>query len=237
MSTLITVDIASDIICPWCYIGQARLDKAMILAKERTPGVEFQVVWHPFMLKPGMDPSPGNPKVEGYLKMFGGDKRKLKAMTDRMASMFDGEGLVYNFSGNVSNTIDAHRLLEYTKLHHGAVVQNELHRMLFKMYHSEGADPGDKAMLCMAAGSVGLDTDVVKAFLDGKELYEEVFAASSQRGMRNGFQQAITGVPHFRFSVVNSAGDTIGAEVGGAQDPAALVTVVDQVQRRLAKNP
>jgi predicted DsbA family dithiol-disulfide isomerase len=52
---LMTVDIASDVICPWCYIGQARLDKAMALAKERTPGVEFQVVWHSFMLKPEMD--------------------------------------------------------------------------------------------------------------------------------------------------------------------------------------
>jgi predicted DsbA family dithiol-disulfide isomerase len=101
--------------------------------------------------------SPGHSKAESYLAMFGGDKNRLKQMTDKMAGTFAGEGLKYNFAGNVSNTLDAHRLLEYTKQHHGPVLQNQLHRALFKMYHSEARDPGDLAMLCEAAASVGLD--------------------------------------------------------------------------------
>lgn len=155
---MIQLDIFSDPICPWCWIGKSNLDRAL----ESRPEHPFNVEWHPFQLNPDM-PREGMDR-RAYLEgKFGGKDRAVQVYA-RVAEAARAAGLEIDFERmeRTPNTLDAHRLI------HWAGLEGRQHAMvgrLFRAYFREGADIGDAATLTRLAGEAGLDASMVARLL------------------------------------------------------------------------
>jgi predicted DsbA family dithiol-disulfide isomerase len=177
------IDVISDAICPWCYIGKRQLEKALpILAED---GLRFAVAWHPFQLNPDM-PAEG---VDRKAK-FGGPER-ARQIDQRVTDAAAAVGLDFHLDKltRTPNTVNAHRLIRHA-LQQG--MQNDVVEALFKAYFCEGADLGDIEILAGIAGQGGLDPDDVFKMLKGEEHRREVLAGDQMA--RNA---GIQGVPSF----------------------------------------
>lgn len=145
---MIRLDIFSDPVCPWCYIGKANLDRAM----EAKPDHPFAVEWHPFQLNPGMAAG-GVDRAEYLAAKFGG---RVDEINDRVAQAFAAAGLQIDMAKipRIANTLDAHRLIHWAGLEgrQAAVVS-----ALFRAYWREGRDIGDRDVLAQIAGDAGMD--------------------------------------------------------------------------------
>ncbi len=207
----ITVDVVSDVVCPWCFIGQKRLDKAVAAV----PEVEVEIRWRPFQLDPTIPPE-GRDRRQYMLAKFGSEER-LREIHANVGQVGKAEGIDFNFGAiEVSpNTLDAHRLLRWAASN-GAEVQGHLARRLFKLYFEEGKNIGDHAVLVEAAREAGMDAPVVEAMLatdaDRDAVAKEAATAS---------QMGITGVPCFLFEGKYA--------VMGAQDSAVLADAIRQI--------
>ena len=153
------LDILSDPICPWCYIGKAHLDKALADHQDHP----FIIEWHPFQLNPDMPPS-GMNRREYLEKKFGGKHQAIKVYSkiEQSASAIE---LPIDFAAmeRTPNTIDAHRLI------HWAGLENKQQLMvdaLFKAYFCMGLDIGDRNILCEVAEVIGLEFGVMARLLD-----------------------------------------------------------------------
>ena len=204
-----TVDVISDVICPWCYIGKRRLEKAVALAGLR----DLRVRWLPFRLNPHM-PEGGMDRRAYRTAKFGTWERSL-ALDAQVAEAGRGEGLDFAFDriGRTPNTLDAHRLIG---LAGREGVQDAVVEALFRAYFTEGRDIGDRGTLLDVAARAGLDRGVAAAVLDGGEGVEEVRAAEEE-ARRTGAQ----GVPFF---VINGE-----VAVSGAQPPGAFLDAFDRL--------
>jgi predicted DsbA family dithiol-disulfide isomerase len=155
---MIKLDILSDPICPWCYIGKARLEKAL----EAEPDHPFAIEWHPFQLNPDM-PSQGMDRREYLETKFGGRENALRVYgeIDKHARE---EGLDIDFAAiqRTPNTINAHRLIHWAGIEGK---QNAIVDALFKAYFREGRDIGNTEVLCDLADSAGLDAAVIGKLL------------------------------------------------------------------------
>lgn len=155
---MIQLDVFSDPICPWCWIGKSNLDRAL----ESRPEHPFNVEWHPFQLNPDM-PREGMDR-RAYLEgKFGGKDRAVQVYA-RVAEAARAAGLEIDFERmeRTPNTLDAHRLI------HWAGLEGRQHAMvgrLFRAYFREGADIGDAATLTRLAGEAGLDASMVARLL------------------------------------------------------------------------
>ena len=155
---MIQLDVFSDPICPWCWIGKANLDRAL----ESRPDHPFNVEWHPFQLNPDM-PREGMDRREYLEAKFGGKDRAVQVYA-RVAEAAVAAGLEIDFErmDRTPNTLDAHRLI------HWAGLEGRQHAMvgrLFRAYFREGADIGDAATLVRLAGEAGLDASMVARLL------------------------------------------------------------------------
>jgi predicted DsbA family dithiol-disulfide isomerase len=206
---MITLDILSDPICPWCYIGKAKLDRALAAQPEPT----FDIRWRPFQLNPDM-PSEGMDR-HAYLEMkFGEDQALL--VYDRIRRTAEEAGLDVDFNRieRTPNTLDAHRLLRWARIEGR---QNGVADALFRRYFVEGEDISDLRVLVDVARQVGLDAELVARLLDSAADVEEVREEDRQaRAM------GVTGVPTF----------LIGGRyvVPGAQDTESWLRVIEELR-------
>jgi len=209
--TPITVDIISDVVCPWCYIGQKRLARAVEIADD----VAVEVRWRPYQLDPDV-PQGGVDRREYMIGKFGAEDRVKQAHANVMQAA-SGDGIDFRFDDiKVSpNTLDAHRLIRWAGSD-GSEMQGRVARRLFRAFFEEGQDVGDPQVLVSVARDAGMDAAVVEAMLatdtDRDAVREEI--ALAQR-------MGVTGVPCFliegRYAVV------------GAQESATLADAIRQV--------
>lgn len=200
----LTIDIVSDVVCPWCYIGKRHVEAAVLQWREANPNAQVTVRWHPFQLNPDL-PLEGTDR-KGYLEAkFGGPQRATEIYA-RVAAAGRSAGLNLNFDGikKQPNTLAAHALIAYAQStdegrHADAIVER-----LFKAYFVDGQFIGDIDTLVSIATECGLDADTTRAVLSERATLNQV--ASQDAGVR---QQGVTGVP---FLVFNNKVSLSGAQ-------------------------
>lgn len=204
----ITVDIVSDVVCPWCYVGKRRLEAAMALR----PGVAVDVRWHPFQLDPAIPP--GGLDRRTYMTGKFGSMAAVDALHARLDEAGREEGLAFAFDRITRsvNTLDSHRLLTWAR---PAGVQNEAKEALMLAYFMDGRDIGDPDVLADIAASVGMDADAVRARLGSDESVEQVRFEIEQA-----VQIGVSGVPFFIF------GERFA--LSGAQPAEVLARALDE---------
>ena len=181
------IDIVSDAICPWCYIGKRQLERALaILASE---GLHFSVHWNPFQLNPDM-PREGRDRA-AYRAMKFGSAERARELDERVAGAAADVGL--NFRQDLMlrtpNTLDAHRLI-WLAGREG--VQDAVMEAIFAAYFTQGRDIGDREVLADCAALAGMDRVAVADFLAGDVAAEEMLAAD-----RAAREAGVNGVPSF----------------------------------------
>jgi predicted DsbA family dithiol-disulfide isomerase len=184
------VEIWSDIVCPFCYIGKRKFEKALdsFGAKDNV-----EVVWRSFQLDPDMKYVP-NQSVHEYLgSRKGATVKEGKQMNDAMAAMAKEVGLEYNFDkAIINNTLDAHRLLHLAKTNG---LQNEMKERLFKAYYTEGKNIGDAETLIQLGEEVGLNAEEIRTTLQSDVYKKEVLLDQYEAQ-----QVGASGVPFFVFN-------------------------------------
>jgi predicted DsbA family dithiol-disulfide isomerase len=179
-ATLMRLDIFSDPICPWCYIGKANLERAL----ESRPEHPFVIQWHPFQLNPDM-PKSGADQAE-FLEQKFKSKAKTVEILAQVEAAARQAGIKIDFAAisRVPNTMDAHRLI------HWADIQGRQAAMvsaIFRAYWQEGRDIGDPQILAQLAGSVGLDQIAIERLLNTDADYDDLQARdmdARQKGVR-----------------------------------------------------
>jgi predicted DsbA family dithiol-disulfide isomerase len=211
---MIYVDIVSDTICPWCYIGKRRFERALDLSGRN----DIAISWRPFQLNPDMPPE-GMTRDDYVRAKFGGGDRP-RQIYQAIAESGREAGIEFQFSKikRTPNTVLSHRLIYWSaKQEH----QDEVVAELFKAYFEDGLDLGDLEILVECAKRAGLDRELARQFLLSEEGRQEV-VASDVYARRLG----INGVPCF---IVNRK-----YAVSGAQPPSAFVEVFNLAERDAA---
>ena len=209
------VDIWSDVVCPWCYLGTRRFEEAV--ARLEGPGVE--VVHRAFELDPGVPPG-GHDLAEYLARKFGGSQ-KVAMTHDRLDRAADDVGVDFRWDGKRRvNTFDAHRLAAWALDTAGAEVQNDLHQRLFRAYFTDNRDLADHAVLAGLAGEAGLDPDRAAEVLAGGAYADEVRADERRAG-----ELDIHAVPTF---VIEGR-----SAIPGAQDIDTFVELLGRASQRL----
>ena len=182
---MIKLDILSDPICPWCYIGKNNLDR--VLAKE--PINPFTIEWHPFQLNPEM-PLAGMNRQDYLEQKFGG-KQNAYRVYSRISStaVKSGLNLELQLIKKTPNTLNAHRLIHWAGIEG---LQNSVVSALFESYFVKGEDIGDLSTLVKIGASVGLDKDLIS-----KLLKEDTELIEIKQRDANSRERGVTGVPTF----------------------------------------
>lgn len=203
------VDVISDSVCPWCYVGKRNLDEAIARVADR---YEVEVAWHPFQLSPEV-PAEGRDWEEYVTERFG-SMEALNGMRDRIAEVGKTIGIPFAFERitRAVNTFDAHRLI----LLAGAVgKQDEVVEALFRGNFVDGGDIGNRDTLVRIAADAGMDEEQVR-----EALASDVAADGVRQGLAEARRIGVQGVPFF---IVNGR-----LAVSGAQPPEALVGLFDR---------
>ena len=201
------IDIIVDTVCPWCYIGKKRFDRALSIR----PQQDLQVGWRAFQLNPDM-PTEGMDRRAYVAEKFGGLER-AKTVHGSLARAGAEEGIEFNFSAieKTPNTVNSHRLIRYAAEFD---LQTPVVSAVFDAYFLEGKDIGDISVLTDISAEVGLDSDKTRNFLETDTDVESILA-EDELARRLG----VNGVPCF---IVNRK-----YAVSGAQSPEVLVQVFD----------
>ena len=178
---MIRLDIFSDPICPWCYIGKANLDRAL----EAHAGHQFEIEWHPFQLNPDMPPEGADRR--SYLEARFGGKQNAVGIYARVSEAAEAAGVAINFEtmNRVPNTLDAHRLIHWAGLEGR---QTAMVSTLFRAYFRDGKDIGDKATLAALAGDAGMDESLATRLLATESDRADIAARDAharQRGVNS----------------------------------------------------
>jgi predicted DsbA family dithiol-disulfide isomerase len=181
------IDVISDVICPWCYIGKRQLEKAMPMLGEEK--LSFATAWHPFQLNPEM-PVEGVEREQYRIAKFG-SLEKSKQLDQRITETAASVGLEFHLDKlkRTPNTVNAHRVI---RLAGQQGKQDGLVEALFEAYFCQGADIGDLEILAEVGSRAGLERDEVMAMLSGEDGLREVLGADQMA--RNA---GIQGVPTF----------------------------------------
>ena len=211
MSTLkpLKIDIVSDVVCPWCYIGKRRLENALALA----PEVPVEIHWRPFFLNPWV-PREGISRDE-YLTAKFGSVEAYKGISGRVVAAAGEEGLLYrpDLVKRQPNTIDCHRLIHWAEAKGNAA---EMKQRLMELYFRDGGDLTDTNVLVQAAADCGLDADDMRKRLATDE---DVALISAQA--QEAADKGISGVPTYVFAQKYA--------VSGAQPADQLARAIRQV--------
>ena len=183
----ISVDVVSDVICPWCFLGKRRLDKAIGLIED----IKVEVNWRPFFLDPTI-PAEGMCRRTYLENKFGAER--LKTLHDPILAAGKEDGVPYAFDRitRTPNTTDAHRLIRWS---HVGGKQHDVAERLFMAYFSLGLDVGDRAVLVKIASEAGMDPTEVSTNL-ANDTDVDAVNAEVERAYRMG----VTGVPCFIFA-------------------------------------
>jgi predicted DsbA family dithiol-disulfide isomerase len=210
----VRVEIWSDVVCPWCYIGKRRFESALASFRHRD---EVEVTWRSFQLDPTSvsvhAPGEGPDHADHLAAKYGMSREQAEEALARTTAAAAGEGLVFRLDQALtSNTFDAHRVIHLAARHGRA---GQLEERLMGAYFTEGEPVGDRATLVRLAGDAGLASSEVERVLDSNEHADEV-RADEQEARALG----ITGVPFFvldrRYGV------------SGAQPPEQLLAALEQ---------
>lgn len=204
------IDIISDVVCPWCFIGKRRLQKALALR----PGLETDITWRPFQLNPDM-PDTGMARTE-YVSAKFGDRAHSRRIHQTIAEAGASVGIDFAFDRikRSPNSRNAHRLVRFATT---SGLGDAMVDRLFCGYFLEGRDLGDPRTLAEIAAKAGLDGDEAAAFLAGTEERDAIVAEDRQ--VR---RLGINAVPCFIFEGQYA--------VSGAQEPEFFLPVFDLVQ-------
>jgi predicted DsbA family dithiol-disulfide isomerase len=210
----VQIEIFSDVVCPWCYIGKRRLDA--VLATEA--GRDVQVTWRPYQLYPQL-PEGGMPR-DDFMKARFGLGADPAVIYRRILEEAEGVGLHLDFSRIrvAPNTLRAHRLLSWAE---PSGRQHDLAEVLFRCYFVEGRDVGDAGELARAAGEAGLDPVAAATVLEGQDELDKVRAE-----LALGEAVGVTGVPFFVL-----AGKFA---IPGAQPQEVMSQFIQRARERLA---
>ena len=204
------IEVWSDVVCPWCYVGKRNLDAALA-AFDHRDGVE--VVWRSYELDPDGPLERKGTYIGRLAKKYGVGEGEARAMTARMVSAGAAAGVELRFDGlRAGNTFHAHRLLHAAK---AVGLQAELGERLFAATFTEGEPIGDRDALLKAAVAVGMDEAHAREVLDsgahGQDVREDEVEAA---------ELGVRGVPFFAFDRRHA--------VGGAQPPPVLLEVIEK---------
>jgi predicted DsbA family dithiol-disulfide isomerase len=204
------VEIWSDVVCPWCYIGKRRFEAALDGFEHRD---EVEVAWRSFQLDPSAPPqSPGN-LADRLAQKYGVSREQAEAMNARVVTQAAGEGLEYRLDiARPGNTLDAHRLLH---LADQSGLRAATKERFLAAYFTEGLAIGDRDTLVDLAGEVGVDRDRATEVLAGDEFIDSV-----RRDEHEAAQLGISGVPF--FAIDRRYG------ISGAQPPELLLQALNQ---------
>jgi predicted DsbA family dithiol-disulfide isomerase len=210
----VRIDIWSDVICPWCFLGKRRFDRAV----ETIGGLDgVEVRWRAFQLDPTATTEPGDLRRSIEAKYGDG---AFERMTHRLVSLGEEEGIDYRFDiAKRVSTIDAHRLSAWAWADGGAAAQESLVERLFVAYFEEGANVANQSTLVDLARQAGLDATGAEALLEGDAFLDEVRADLQGAGERD-----LTGVPAF---VVDDR-----FVIPGAQDVDTFVNLLGRIRDR-----
>jgi predicted DsbA family dithiol-disulfide isomerase len=203
---VVRIDIWSDVVCPWCYIGKRRLESALA---DFEHGAEVEVVWHSYQLDPGAPSEPTESVAEHLGHKYGGGPAAGAQMIDRVEAIAAEEGLVYRLhQAQRANTVDAHRLLHLALDVGGAGVQDQLKEALLAAYFTEARDVANHDVLREVAVGAGLDPGRVDEVLAG-----DAYAADVQADIDQAHAYGSSGVPFF---VVDGRYGVSGAQPAAA---------------------
>lgn len=206
----IRIDVVSDVVCPWCYIGKRRLENALSRLPEN---IEVDVSFLPFELNPDLPQTGTDHKA--YLADKFGSRERYDQLTEHVVNVAAGEGLKFDFEKQsvMPNTLDSHRLIQYAKR---SGQQAAIKEALMKAYFEQGVDLSKLENLLTIAAKNGLDREETKAFLVSDELKAEV----KQMEQFN-YRRKISGVP---FYIINNK-----YGVSGAQPSDAFLEILTEV--------
>jgi predicted DsbA family dithiol-disulfide isomerase len=209
LPTPLQIDVVSDVVCPWCFIGKRRLEKALALK----PDIPVEVRYHPYFLNPWV-PREGIGRDEYLTTKFGSPER-YKAIAGRVAQAAAAEGLTYAVDKmkRQPNTLDCHRLILWAQSSGKAPAMKQ---RLMDLYFTQGADLSDRDVLVQAAADVGMDPTETRDMLASDADVERVEAAANSAK-----DAGIDGVPTFILGGV--------AAISGAQEPEILANAIEQV--------
>jgi predicted DsbA family dithiol-disulfide isomerase len=185
--TFMKVEIWTDVVCPWCYVGKRRFEKALANFDQRG---HVEVVHRSFQLNPAAPLGETSPRRASLMVKYGLSEQQVDAMNARMEQTAAEEGLHYDLAGGVTgNTIDAHRLLQ---LAHDRGRQDEVIERLYRAYFTEKRSLFDHDSLVELAGEAGLDRDEVRRMLASHD-----YADAVERDINEARRLGVTGVPFF----------------------------------------
>jgi len=214
----LTVDIWSDVVCPWCYIGKRKFEAALAQLDGDVP---VTVRYHAYQLDPTAPPGLAEPVTEAYAKKFGGPDA-ARQIIERVTGVAADVGLEFRMDIALrANTLLAHRLLWLAAQPDSPAPQPVVKERLLRAYFTEGRDIGDPDTLAELLAEVGFDGDTVRAWLDTDAGAADVAADIAQAG-----DYGITAVPTF---VVNG---TWG--IPGAQDADTFVNVLRRLHAKVS---
>ena len=207
----IEVEIWSDVVCPWCYIGKRRFETAVAAVADE---IDVDIVFRPYQLDPTASPGKAGPVLEAYAKKFGGPER-AREIIDHVTAVAAESGIEFHMDRALrANTLLAHRLLWLAQATGHQVALKE---RLLQAYFIDGLDIGDPEVLAACAAEVGLDHDRVLAFLDSDDGVAEVARRAAARR------------PSWRSPRCRRSCSTASGWCPGAQDPDTFVQVLRRV--------
>ena len=226
MTSQVTIDIWSDVMCPWCIIGYKQLQTGLAQLEGE---IAAEIRWHPFELNPDM-PAEGEDSAAHIARKYGRSPAEAEAGRERMSSIAEAAGYSFRYTGPIEegrepppqrmrNSFLAHKLLTHTLAAHGAEAQTRLKLALFDAHFQQRRDVGDPAVLADIYAAVGLPRHEAEVAFADPVLAERVRADEAQAWDMN-----ISGVPAM---LVNGK-----YLIPGAQDPETYATALRRVVAR-----
>ncbi|HZY79845.1 MAG TPA: DsbA family oxidoreductase [Cyclobacteriaceae bacterium] len=208
--TKIKIDVVSDVVCPWCYIGKRRLENALSRLPEH---IQVDINFLPFELNP--DTPKAGTDHKSYLADKFGSMERYHQLTDHVTNVAAGEGLKFDYEKQsvIPNTLDSHRLIQYAK-EFGK--QPEMKEALMKAYFEQGIDLSKQENLVEIAGNVGLEKESTRKYLSSEKGIQEV-----KQMEQLSYRRGVSGVP---FYIIN---DKYG--VSGAQPSDAFLDILTSI--------
>ncbi|XP_047313261.1 uncharacterized protein YwbO [Impatiens glandulifera] len=200
---LVQIDVTSDSVCPWCFVGKKNLDQAIVSLKDK---YDFEIRWHPYLLAPDA-PKEGVNKKDYYRSKFGARSEQI---VGRMTDIFKGLGLPYDMNGLTGSSLDSHRLILFA----GKSGQDKQHKLveeLFLGYFTQGKFIGDKKFLAESATKVGIE-GAAEFLEDSNNGLNEVKEELQK------YSNGLTGVPNY---VINGK-----QQLSGGQPPEVFIKAI-----------
>jgi len=198
------VEIFSDVVCPWCYIGKARFDRAVNNLRAQGQEIDLEVVYSPYQLDPTAPIGVATPVLEAYSKKFGG-LEKAQAILDHVTAIAAQEGITFNMDIALrANTLSSHRLLAHALSAYGPSIQAVLKQNIMSAYFTNGKDISSVGVLLECAADAGMDSTEASTVLT-ENLFAQEVASQIAGAVNNG----ITAVPTY---VINDQWSVPGAQ-------------------------